>query len=57
MIKIIKRGTIKRFQTCEFCGCKFSYEYEDIKNICGTGCHITVIKCPQCNIGNILSCF
>ena len=29
MIKIIKKGT-KKNQECDFCGCIFSYEEEDI---------------------------
>ena len=30
MIKIIKPGT-RTVTSCEYCGCKFSYEEEDIK--------------------------
>ena len=56
MIKIIKKGT-KKNQECDFCGCIFSYEEEDII----TETFITknygeetfnkvkdVIHCPQC---------
>ena len=56
MIKIIKKGT-KKNQECDFCGCIFSYEEEDII----TETFITknygeetfnqvkdVIYCPQC---------
>lgn len=51
MIKIIKKGT-KKNQECDFCGCIFSYEEEDI--IIKTYREETfnqvkdVIYCPQC---------
>ena len=44
MIKIIEYGT-KQIKTCENCGCKFSFEKEDIKG--GRGFKEWVI-CPQC---------
>lgn len=31
MVKIIKEGT-RKITTCENCGCKFSYEAEDVKS-------------------------
>ena len=53
MIKIIERGT-KTIGECENCGCKFSYENEDIKV---SGPHSmdqlqtrkSYIECPQCH--------
>ena len=53
MIKIIERGT-KTIGECENCGCKFSYENEDIKV---SGPHSmdqlqtrkSYIVCPQCH--------
>lgn len=52
MIKIIEPGT-RTVTSCEYCGCKFSYENEDIKV---SGPHSmnqlqtrkTYIECPQC---------
>ena len=52
MIKIIERGT-KTIGECENCGCRFSYENEDIKV---SGPHSmdklqtrkSYIVCPQC---------
>ena len=48
MIKILKEGTRQR-QTCEFCGCLFSYDAEDVENhqeyIGGLK---RIVKCPQC---------
>ena len=53
MIKIIEPGT-RTVTICEYCGCKFSYEKEDIK-VSGlysmdqlqTG--KSYIECPQCH--------
>ena len=52
MIKIIERGT-RTVTSCEYCGCKFSYENEDIEkdgiwanNLVFIG-KIFVV-CPQC---------
>ena len=53
MIKIIEPGT-RTVTSCEYCGCKFSYEKEDIK-VSGlypmdqlqTG--KSYIECPQCH--------
>ena len=53
MIKIIKKGT-KKTQECNFCGCIFSYEEEDIitKTYAEETFHHVyvndVIYCPQC---------
>ena len=51
MIKIIKKGT-KKNQECNFCGCIFSYEEEDIiTKTYGEGIFYQVkdvIYCPQC---------
>ena len=55
MIKIIKPGT-KREKRCDYCGCLFSFEEEDIRakttvhtggfpGITKSG---TYINCPQC---------
>lgn len=52
MIEIIKRGT-KNITTCKQCGCKFSYESEDIQQKFS---FVDIYKqykdyviCPQCN--------
>lgn len=52
MIKIIEPGT-RTVTSCEYCGCRFSYENEDIK-VSGL-CSIeqlqtrkSYIECPQC---------
>lgn len=53
MIKIIKKGT-KQIRTCEECGCKFSFEEEDIEerkvNITRDSEVVVnkIIFCPQC---------
>ena len=52
MIKIIKEGTIK-ITKCSNCGCKFSYEEEDIGKdglFANNSIFIgkTWIVCPQC---------
>ena len=55
MIKILKEGTRQR-QTCEFCGCFFSYDAEDIEThqeyIGGAR---QIVKCPQCGEEIVLS--
>lgn len=57
MIKIIEHGT-RTVTECENCGCRFSYEQEDIKNEYGPGLDDKLRKaqykseyvtCPQCN--------
>lgn len=61
MIEIIKKDT-KKIITCFKCGCKFSYEEEDIKREKKYDKHYTFIdypisknfikeyiKCPQCD--------
>ena len=45
MIKAIERGT-KTVTKCAECGCKFSYENEDIKDLLLAV--ISYIECPQC---------
>ena len=52
MIKIIEPGT-RTVTSCEYCGCKFSYEKEDIEtdgllvnNLVLIG--IIWVVCPQC---------
>lgn len=46
MITIIKRGT-KETQRCDFCGCVFSYEEEDV-NCDPRIPQRKTIECPQC---------
>ena len=52
MIKIIEPGT-RRITSCEYCGCKFSYEREDIKvsglySMDQLRTRKSYIECPQC---------
>ena len=51
MIEIIERGT-KQIERCVNCGCKFSYEQEDIQRKSNNGPHMSIIQnyivCPQC---------
>ena len=52
MIKIIELGT-KTIGECEHCGCKFSYENEDIENDGLLTNNLvflgkTWVVCPQC---------
>ena len=66
MVKIIERGTrrkrgTRRIQICDNCGCKFSFEAEDIvtKTDEGYGSRLyreygsrlyrEYVTCPQCN--------
>ena len=50
MIEIIKRGT-KTITTCKQCGCKFSYESEDIQEQCTDMYkqYREYVQCPQCD--------
>lgn len=52
MIEIIKRGT-RTVTECKNCGCKFSYEAEDIQRkysfINDPKRHGECVICPQCN--------
>ena len=53
MIKIIKPGTIT-VTSCEYCGCKLSYEKEDIKvsglySMDQLQTRKSYIECPQCH--------
>lgn len=50
MIKILKEGT-KKVAICESCGCKFSYDREDVEVI-DIPCqeYEEYIKCPQCKV-------
>lgn len=45
MIEIIEHGT-KQVTKCKVCGCKFSYEAEDI--ISNTIRSRSYVTCPQC---------
>ena len=52
MIKIIKKGT-RKIEECSNCGCKFSYEEEDIEKdglLANNSVLIgkTLVVCPQC---------
>lgn len=54
MIEIIKKGT-KQIITCKQCGCKFSFENEDLKYLGQDGFHTGIkqgykkyVICPQC---------
>lgn len=59
MIKIIERGT-KQIRTCENCGCKFSFEAEDIEerkvNVFFNNSVVLdkVVFCPQCSEAVVL---
>ena len=53
MIKIIEPGT-RIVTVCEYCGCKFSYEKEDIKETKGynmdpLSVQKSYVECPQCH--------
>lgn len=52
MIKILKEGT-KKIATCENCGCTFSYEKEDTRQVkVHNGIveqHKVLVDCPQCS--------
>ena len=51
MIKVIELGT-KAVTKCQYCGCKFSYENEDIETVfLGK----TWVVCPQCGKEIVLS--
>ena len=56
MIKIIEPGT-RTVTSCKYCGCKFSYEKEDIKRENGPAKTVELkpaqyeleyVVCPQC---------
>lgn len=48
MIKIIKHGT-KKQNTCKHCGCVFTYEKEDIKEVqYGMNEFEYYVTCPDC---------
>lgn len=48
MIKVIKHGT-KKQTTCKECGCVFTYEKEDTKEIqCGMNEYEYFVVCPDC---------
>lgn len=51
MVEIIKRGT-KQIKICKQCGCKFSYEVEDIQRNNTDDykalAFIEYVQCPQC---------
>lgn len=50
MIKIISQPTCFE-DTCSKCGCKYSYEYEDVEESCTMpGDYFTT--CPVCKIQN-----
>ena len=50
MIEIFERGT-KTVTTCKYCGCKFSYESEDIqiKYSFPAKKRGEYVMCPQCD--------
>lgn len=53
MVKIIEPGT-RTVTNCEYCGCKFSYEKEDIKvsglySVNQLQTRKPYIECPQCH--------
>ena len=56
MIKIIEPGT-RTVTSCEYCGCKFSYEQEDIKHSQYKLPEVkhspvfsdSYVECPQCH--------
>lgn len=59
MIKVIERGT-KTIGECENCGCRFSYEKEDIKKdkLYARGelkAVISYVDCPHCGIAHKLT--
>ena len=51
MIQIIKEGT-RKIADCHVCGCKFSYEAEDVISIVDSfhkDMKTASVICPQCN--------
>lgn len=63
MIEIIEPGT-KKVVKCNYCGCKFSYEQEDIKYHVPSGVSVPeytmnlrkdYVNCPQCNEEYVIS--
>ena len=47
MIKIIKTGT-KEVRTCDNCGCKFSFDAEDVITASLAMGKRKYVTCPQC---------
>lgn len=50
MIEIIERGT-KKIAKCPYCGCRFSYEEEDVIGV-SVSSHV---DCPQCKKAIVLT--
>lgn len=50
MVEIIERGT-KEVAKCNICGCKFSYEKEDLINVDVDNYKgfKEFVRCPQCS--------
>lgn len=56
MVRIIEKGT-RQIEQCEDCGCKFSFDNEDLMHYKGEGIYEKGFKegfkhfiaCPQCN--------
>lgn len=52
MIQIIEKGT-RKIRKCPECGCKFSFEAEDVKEnddfLLTTASRSTYVVCPQCS--------
>ena len=55
MIKLIEYGT-KQVRICSTCGCKFSFEKEDIQEerMDGYNQYNEFVRCPQCHENVIL---
>ena len=54
MIKIIEEGT-RRLNTCPDCGCKYSFEKDDVKSEESKlypGKYNCYVECPQCHEKN-----
>lgn len=49
MRKILEHGAFSRVIRCNRCGCKFSFESEDIKEINNNDTIREVVECPECN--------
>lgn len=48
MIKIIKEGT-RVIRECEYCGCLFSFDEEDVETVFNGKADYKCVKCPQCS--------
>lgn len=48
MIEIIKRGTKQRTK-CEYCGCEFKFEDEDVDVTIAWDRECEYVQCPQCD--------